>query len=143
MRAERKNESNNIAPHDQKVREVELLISNLLRIGVMTSLVIVLIGTIVSFVRHNEYLTNPPALKRLTTPGVAFPHTIGEVWHGLLELRGQSVVVLGLLLLIATPVARVAVSIFGFVYERDHTYTIITVIVLSLLILSFVIGRVE
>ena len=49
----------------------------------------------------------------------------------------------GLLLLIATPVVRVAVSILGFVYERDWRYILITSIVLGLLILSFALGRAE
>ena len=49
----------------------------------------------------------------------------------------------GLLLLIATPVTRVAVSIFAFVYEKDRVFVIITIIVLSLLLLSFFLGRVE
>ena len=49
----------------------------------------------------------------------------------------------GLMLLIATPVARVAVSILGFVYEHDRRYVIITSIVLALLILSFVLGKAE
>lgn len=58
------------------------------------------------------------------------------------ELRGPAIVVLGLLILMATPVARVAVSIVLFLEERDETYAAITAIVLRLLILSFVLGTV-
>ncbi len=136
-------ESSTRAPHDQKVREVELLISNLLRIGVVASLAIVIFGTAVSFVHHREYLSNSPSLERLTRPGAAFPYTVPQMWRGLKDFRGQAIVVLGLLLLIATPVLRVAVSILGFVYERDRRYVIITTIVLILLILSFFLGRAE
>ena len=49
--------------------------------------------------------------------------------------------VAGLLLLIATPVLRVAVSIFAFVYEKDKVFVIITSIVLGLLLLSFILGK--
>jgi uncharacterized membrane protein len=66
-----------------------------------------------------------------------------EVFDGLRHGRGQAIVMIGLLILIATPVMRVAVSILGFVYERDAPYFLITVLVLTLLILSFVLGRVE
>ena len=131
------------APRDAKVRQVELLISHLLKIGVMTSLAVVVIGTVISFARHPDYVTQPPALRHLTTPGAAFPHTVREMWAGLKEGRGQAIVVLGLLLLIATPVMRVAVSIFGFLYEGDRVYVVITTVVLALLVLSFVIGKVE
>jgi uncharacterized membrane protein len=50
-------------------------------------------------------------------------------------------VLLGLLMLIATPVMRVAASIFAFVYEHDYVYVTITAIVLALLLLSFVLGK--
>jgi uncharacterized membrane protein len=128
---------------DERVRSVELLISNLLRFGVITSLLVIVIGQVVSFVHHPDYLTHPPALKRLTSPGAAFPQTLREVLHGVRAWRGQAIVMVGLLLLIATPVVRVAVSIVGFLYEMDYRYVIITSIVLALLILSFVLGAAE
>jgi uncharacterized membrane protein len=127
-------------PDPTKVRAVELLISRLLRAGVVTSLAFVFAGTVLSFVHHPEYLTSPPALRRLTTPGAA-PHTLLEVADGLAQLRGQAVILVGLLILVATPVLRVAVSIIGFIYERDWTFVAITSIVLGMLILSFVLGK--
>jgi uncharacterized membrane protein len=62
------------------------------------------------------------------------------VLDGLAKLRGQAIVVLGLLMLIATPVVRVAVSILLFLEDGDLTYVAITTTVLVLLILSFLIG---
>ena len=129
--------------HDQRARSVELLISNLLRVGVGLSLLIVAVGTVISFVHHPDYLTQPPALQRLTTPGAAFPHTLHDVLIGVRDFRGQAIVMVGLMLLIATPVARVAVSILGFLYEHDRRYVIITAVVLALLLLSFVLGKAE
>ncbi len=76
-------------------------------------------------------------------PGAAFPHTIHDVLAGIKDFRGQSIVMIGLLLLIATPVLRVGVSIFAFVYEGDHAYVVITTIVFLLLLLSFVLGKAE
>ncbi len=127
---------------DERVHKVEVLISSLLRIGVITSLSIVIIGTVISFWRHPDYTSVPAELRRLTSPGAAFPHSLREVWHGVVRLRGQSVVVFGLLLLISTPVLRVAVSVFAFVYQRDGRFVLITTIVLVLLLLSFGIGKV-
>jgi uncharacterized membrane protein len=45
-----------------------------------------------------------------------------------------------MLLLIATPVARVAFSLFGFAAERDRTYVIVTTIVLAVLLYSLIGG---
>jgi uncharacterized membrane protein len=124
------------------VRRAELLLSRVLRGGVLTSLGVILAGTLVTFIRHPEYVSSPQELARLTQAGAAFPHTIRDVVAGLAELRGQAIVVLGLLILVATPVARVAVSIQLFLEERDRTYAAITAIVFLLLILSFVVGTV-
>jgi len=131
----------NPATAEERVRQVELLISNLLRTGVTASLVIVVLGTVLSFVHHPQYVSSPAELQRLTRPGAAFPRSLGDVWAGVRDLSGQAIVVVGLLLLIATPVMRVAVSIFAFMYEGDRTYVLITSVVLALLMLSFALGR--
>lgn len=121
-------------------RWVDLLISYVLRGGVTISVIVVLAGLIITFVHHREYFRSRPALGALTNPGTSYPSTIGAVVVGVREGRGQAIVTLGLLLLIATPVARVAVSIAVFVIERDRLYVVITAVVLALLLLSFVLG---
>jgi uncharacterized membrane protein len=118
----------------------ESLISTLLRVGVATSLCLVVLGTIVSFVHHPSYLSSPQDLKPLTQPGAA-PSTLGEVAAGLAQLRGQAIVTLGLLLLVATPIARVSLSIVIFAREGDRRFVLITTLVLSLLIASFLLGQ--
>ena len=128
---------------EERVRGVEILISGLLRAGVLMSLTMIIAGTVMTFVRHPEYLSSQTALQHLAQPGAAFPHTQRDVWFGVTALEGQAVVTLGLLLLIATPVLRVAISIFVFIYQRDWTYALITLAVLSLLLLSFGLGKIE
>lgn len=128
---------------DARVRQVELLISNLLRSSVLLSLVVIVIGTVVTFVDHPEFLSSRRALGQLVNPGTSLPHTLEAVGRGLEALQGDAIVTLGLLLLIATPVVRVGISIFAFIYERDRVYTFITLTVFCLLILSFFLGKVE
>ncbi len=70
-----------------------------------------------------------------------FPRTVADVWNGLLIFRPQSIIVVGLILLIATPVVRVAVSVVAFALERDYRYVVITLVVLAILILSFLLGK--
>ncbi len=70
-----------------------------------------------------------------------FPHSLGAVRVGLIGLHPQAFITLGLLLLIATPVMRVAVSVVAFALEHDRLYVVITLLVLAILIASFVLGK--
>lgn len=128
---------------DNPMRRVELAISILLRVGVATSLILVVAGTIVSFLRHPEYVNSPAELANLVRPGRVPLRSLSEVAVGLRDLRGQSIVTLGLLVLIATPMMRVGVSIVAFFLERDWVYTLITSAVFCLLVLSLLLGAAE
>ena len=128
------------SPH---IRNVELVISTLLRAGVVISLAIVVAGLALSFAHHREYWTSHSMLKQITTPGRVVPHSIGDVVSGVAEFKGEAVIALGLLLLIATPVLRVAVSIVVFLLDHDWLFVVITTFVLAMLILSFFLGRAE
>lgn len=126
---------------DPGVRRAELIISGVLRIGVIASILLIVAGTLLTFVHHREYVSSPGELARLTHPGSAVPQTLAAVLSGAIQLRGQSVVAAGLLLLILTPVVRVATSILAFIAQRDRRYVLITSAVLLLLLLSFWLGR--
>lgn len=126
---------------DARVRRVEIVISVLLRAGVVTSLVIVLVGTVMTFVHNPAYTSSHADLDGLIGAGARFPDTAGEVARGVRHGDGPAVVIAGLLVLIATPVVRVAVSIFAFLYQRDRTFVAITSVVLALLLVSFAVGR--
>ena len=101
---------------DPLIRRAELVISYVLRGGVMLSAAFITLGVIMAF--HN-YLTQP---SRQLVNTNAFPYTIGSVLHGVLIGDAQAIIMLGLLLLLATPVVRVAVSIIAFGLERDWRY---------------------
>jgi uncharacterized membrane protein len=119
---------------------VDTAISRLLRGGVLLSMSVVLLGLAFTFVHHPQYVTSRTALGRLTNAEAVYPHNLRDVAAQIEEGRGQAIVMLGLLLLIATPVARVTFSIFAFALEGDRLYVVITVVVLALLLLSFAIG---
>ncbi len=125
----------------ERARNVELVTSRLLRLGVVSSLVIVVLGMLLTFSQHHSYLSSPNTLPGLTEKGAKFPHTLPAVLRGVLAGRGDAVVMFGLFLLIATPVLRVAGLILAFVYQRDRLFVAITSVVLTLLLVSFVLGR--
>lgn len=115
---------------DALVRQAELIISNVLRGGVLLSGAIIAAGVVMFYI---HYLTTSAAAGADTH----FPATLGEVGAGLAHGNPLAVITLGLLVLVATPVFRVAVSIIAFAIERDMLYVIITLIVLAVLLGSF------
>lgn len=129
--------------NEERVRKVEILISNLLRIGVLLSLALIVAGTIISLVRHPEYLSQGVSFRNFIGPNDPVASSLSEVAAGLASFSGQSIVTLGIVFLIATPVLRVGVSIFTFIYQHDRLYVLITTTVFSLLLLSFVLGKAE
>ncbi len=98
-----------------------------LQIGVTLSAFLILLG-LVLLPTHAGGLS----AERL----LAFPQTLLQIWQGLFVARPQSIITLGLLLLIATPVMRIVVSIIAFARERDSVYVVITCMVLGLLLFS-------
>lgn len=130
-------------PEDPRVRRVELLISNLLRAGVLASLGAILLGLAVMFIHHPEYLTERQPVGRVAASQPSYPHTVPSVLARVRDWRGQGIITLGLLILLLTPVARVAVSIFAFIYQRDRIFVVITATVLTILLIGFTLGRVS
>lgn len=121
---------------------VDVLNSGLLRAGVLASMALIFGGLALMFLHHPSYLRSPEALQRLTNPGAAFPRTFPDVVAGLRERHGQSVVVIGLLVLILTPILRVALSIVLFALERDRAFVVITIAVLTILLGSLFLGKI-
>lgn len=131
--------------HAEETLRIELFIAQLLRWGVLISFVIIAIGLgMVAITGSTGYhmvrLGDLDSLVQYRVPP-DFPNTLGGVLRGVLELRAYAIIVLGLIVLIAVPVLRVAVSVVAFAVERDWLYVIITVIVLVVLLLSFWIGE--
>ena len=116
-------------------------ITMLLRTGVLVSVLIIALGLVITFVDHPDYLSSRPALGELTSPGTHFPNTIGEVAKGVGGGNGEAITMAGLLVLIVTPVARVALSIVIFIIERDRLYAAITAAVFVILMIAFAVGR--
>jgi uncharacterized membrane protein len=117
-------------------------ISWLLRGGVLLSLAFLVIGTVITFVHHPDYLNTAVSTHVLKNPaeGVV-PNHIVVIYDMIKQGKGQGYVALGLLILIATPVLRVALSVVTFWLEKDRAFVLITAGVLSLLILSLVLGK--
>lgn len=139
--------SHPIDPPSQKSREASLLqmesvVSVILKVGMSLSLGLVVLGTFVSLFHSGDYAHSQESLKRVTSPAAELQRSPGQIFSHLGDFRGQAIVIAGLLMLIATPILRVIVSIVAFAIQRDRFFTIITSIVLVLLLISFLLGKV-
>jgi uncharacterized membrane protein len=113
-------------------RTVEEIIGELLRIGVLFAGAIVLAGGILYVIQYGRTLARYAAFDG----NRAELHSILPVIKGALGFDSRALIQLGVLLLIATPIARVAFSIVAFGMERDWTYVWITLAVFGILMLS-------
>ena len=129
------------ATADPRVRRTELVISMVLRVGVVASLVLIVAGLVVSFVHHPDYRTSSVVRQAVITGKTSYPHSAGSVISALAAGQGRGIVTLGLLVLLLTPIARVAVSVLIYSFQRDFLFVAVTSFVLVVLLLSFVIGR--
>lgn len=113
---------------------VENVIGNVLRFGVLLSATIVILGGAIFLARHGHepipyhvFHGEPAEFRRI--PGIL---------RSAASSGGRGIIQLGLLVLIATPIARVAFSIVGFMAEKDRLYAVFAMIVCLVLLYSLV-----
>ena len=113
-------------------QRIENILGKLLQSGVMLAATVVMIGAAIYLKRH---AWEPVGYSVFRGEPSEYT-TVRGILHGVATLRGRGFIQLGLLLLIATPVARVAFSVWGFVEEKDKMYVTFTLIVLAVLLYS-------
>ena len=123
--------------------ELEDLIGFVLLIGVLISAAIIAIGVILLVPPGNDkqlLLSQLFSERDVLVPGL--PKSFGAIVQGALRGRPAAVIDVGVLLLIFTPVLRVALSAVFFAVRRDRLYAIISTIVLVLLLLGFALRKI-
>jgi uncharacterized membrane protein len=113
---------------------IENIVGKLLQTGVSLAAAVVFTGAVIYLFRHGR----EPAQYHIFHGEPAEYKTFAGILRGVTKFRGRDFIQLGLLLLIATPVARVAFSIWGFAEEKDKMYVGITLLVLTILLYSLV-----
>jgi uncharacterized membrane protein len=127
----------NEATLQQADRRIDEIMGTLLRTGVILAAGVVFVGGSLYLTRHRVPVTNYHVFQGEP----AELRSVSGIMHEALALRGRGLIQLGLLILIATPVARVAFSFFAFLYQRDWIYAVVTAIVLGLLFYSLLGGH--
>jgi len=110
-----------------------MVIGQLLRYGVLLSSVIVAAGGIIYLYRHgtqaplyHQFKGEPSKMKE-----------IKPLWQAVLRGEGRPLIQLGLMVLVATPIARILFSVVGYLLEKDYLYTVITGVVLLVILWNF------
>jgi uncharacterized membrane protein len=111
---------------------IEIIIGNLLRAGVVLAAGVVLGGGILYVDKYGGQKPQYGVFHGEPTD----LRNVSEVFHQAISLHSRGLIQLGLLILIATPVARVAFSVLAFAAERDWLYVVVTLIVLAILLYS-------
>lgn len=116
---------------------VEQVVGRLLQLGVLVAAAVVLAGAALLLAHHggtsasySQFHGEPTELR-----------TVAGIVRAAATLNPAAVVQLGLVLLIATPIARVAFTLVAFILQRDRTYIWITTLVMMLLLFGLIFGR--
>jgi uncharacterized membrane protein len=113
--------------------EMEITVSRMLRVGVTTAALVVLAGAILYLLSVHGAA---PDYRHFH--GVARPaDKITPVLEGVRRMDSRSIIHLGILLLVATPILRVAFCLFSFATQKDKIYIVVSGIVLTVLLYSF------
>ncbi len=113
-------------------RNIETAMGNLLRYGVLLSACIVVLGGIIYLLRHGH---EQPNFRTFSGEPKQFTN-LSMILDYAIRGSGRAIIQIGVLVLIATPIARIIFSIIGFIKEKDVLYTGITLFVLGVIIAS-------
>jgi len=115
--------------NDARMRDI---MGSVLRVGVLAAAFLVVLGGVLFFIQHPKEVFDYTTFKGEPAKFRQVHLIVKEAFN----FRGRDIIQLGLLVLIATPVARVIFSLIGFLIEKDWTYVSITAIVLCILSIS-------
>ncbi|WP_449435260.1 DUF1634 domain-containing protein [Pedobacter steynii] len=113
-------------------RDIQIILGTLLRVGVIASMSVILIGGLVYLASNHSEIVNYSQFDSVKSGFSA----VSDIFIGLGDLKGSAIIQFGVLLLIFTPIMRVVFSIFSFLIERDYLYVLIGAFVLCVILFS-------
>lgn len=125
----------------QQDHKLELAIALLLRVGVFTAAALVLAGGLLALWHDSSQVPVYRTFYAPSDPHSQALHSIASIFGQLRTGSSAAIIGLGLLVLIATPIARVLIAAAGFARERDWLYTVISLVVFAILLFSLLHGH--
>lgn len=121
--------------------DFDIVIGNVLRYGAIISFIVILIGSILLFSENSTGYYSLGSAQALFDRHNHFLIGFIPVLQGVASAKPYAIIELGLLILLATPIARVLISIFLFASEKRFNFVVITTVLLLILLGStFIIG---
>jgi len=115
----------------------EFIVGTLLRAGVIIAAIVVLAGGVMYLMLHGAQRPNFRQFHGVPSDLTSVSGVVKDA----VSLKSEAIIQLGLLLLILTPIARVAFSAVSFAIEGDRMYVTITLIVLAVLLFSLITAK--
>jgi uncharacterized membrane protein len=107
-----------------------------LRYGVIASFALVALGSLLLFLEGQTGYYHIGTAEQLFDAQNGFLVGLSPLVHGVASAKPYAIIDLGLVVLLATPVTRVVISLFLFLDERRYAFVAITATVLAILLLS-------
>lgn len=118
-------------------KDFQLIIGNLLQYGVWVSLSVAFMGGIIYLLNHGNELENYSTFYENDTN---IFKVIINIYNGVVQGQGESIILLGIILLFITPILRLLISLIVFYFEKDYLYVFITMIVILIIGTSIFFG---
>lgn len=120
---------------------MQILISRTLRWGVTIASVLAGIGGIFYFIQHGGELLNTEKYQSFAYKDAQDPATttFGGILEGAFSGNSESLIQLGVIALLLTPIMRVVLSLFDFLKQRDWLYVAITAFVLGVIVMNSIV----
>jgi uncharacterized membrane protein len=114
-------------------RRMETIMGRLLQFGVLLASFVMFAGGILYTRAHHGEV---PDYRVFTSEPQSMRHLEGVI-TGMKSAEPAAIIQLAVLLLIATPVARVVFALIAFAIERDKLYMLVSALVLAVLLYGF------
>jgi uncharacterized membrane protein len=114
-------------------RRMEIIMGRLLQVGVLLASFVMLAGGALYMRAHHG---ETPNYRVFSSEPIRLRH-FGGIVGGIKVGDPAAIIQLAVLLLIATPVARVVFALFAFLIERDKLFVVISSVVLAVLLYGF------
>ena len=111
---------------------MEITISRMLRVGVTVAALVVVVGEVLYLWQAHGVKSDYGYFHGVPTPVDHF----GLILEGIRHSDSRSIIRLGILLLITTPIVRVAFCLYSFAMQKDKLYIPISATVLAVLLYS-------